>query len=87
MRDKILDQMRDAENKAWEALSGYKFWMFGYHAARWVTYNRLLHTPQPSPFTNLVKLARDMIDNQPTSPSPPRYEKRGQGRYERESPH
>lgn len=41
-RDTILASMRDAEIKAWEGLRGYKFWMFGYHAARWVNYNQLL---------------------------------------------
>jgi hypothetical protein len=54
--------MADAERKAWEALSGYKFWMFGYHAARWVTYNNLLPEKQPSPFKAAVHLARQRID-------------------------
>jgi len=31
MTDKILEAMQDAERKAWEALSGYKFWMFGWN--------------------------------------------------------
>lgn len=60
----ILASMRDAETKAWEALSGYKFWMFGYHAARWVNYNQLL--PQirrfRSPFRSLVEIAARHVD-------------------------
>lgn len=38
----ILNQMTDAEEKAWKALAGYKYWMAGYHMARWVNYRRLL---------------------------------------------
>jgi hypothetical protein len=61
---KVIDAMKEAEQKAWEALSGYKFWMFGYHAARWVNYNRLLSEPQPNPFREAVKLARKFTDGQ-----------------------
>lgn len=61
---KILAAMHDAETKAWEGLRGYKFWMFGYHAARWVNYNQLL--PQPrrfrNPFKSLVEIADRHID-------------------------
>lgn len=60
--DVILREMKDAEIKAYEALSGYKFWMFGYHAARWVTYNKLLEKRQPSPFKSLVKIAQDLLE-------------------------
>lgn len=60
----IFASMRDAETKAWEALAGYKFWMFGYHAARWVNYNQLL--PQVrrfrSPFKSLVEIAVRHVD-------------------------
>jgi len=60
----ILAAMRDAETKAWEGLRGYKFWMFGYHAARWVNYNQLL--PQQrrfrSPFKALVEIADRKTD-------------------------
>jgi len=63
--DKILDAMVDAERKAWEALSGYKFWMFGYHAGRWVNYNNLLSSKLPNPFKDAVILARNKVDNLP----------------------
>lgn len=56
--EKIREMMAEAESKAWEALSGYKFWMFGYHAARWVNYNHLLIKKCPSPFREAVDLAR-----------------------------
>ena len=63
MNAQLPQLMKDAETKAWEALSGYKFWMFGYHAARWVTYNRLLDKPLPSPFKAVVQLARQETDS------------------------
>jgi len=59
---KIFDAMTDAEQKAWEALSGYKFWMFGYHAGRWINYNKLLDKPLANPFRDAVNLARNKID-------------------------
>ena len=57
----IEEAMIEAESKAWKALAGYKFWMFGYHAAQWVLLNRLHNKKSPNPFTRLVKLARDQI--------------------------
>jgi len=57
-RKKILSAMADAEQKAWKALAGYKFWMFGYHAARWVNYKKLLDSSTSNPFVELVKVAR-----------------------------
>lgn len=59
---RVREQMVDAEAKAWEALSGYKFWMFGYHAGRWVQLNRLLGGKSPNPFKDAVLLAREKID-------------------------
>lgn len=62
--DVIFAAMRDAETKAWEGLRGYKFWMFGYHAARWVNYNQLLPPVRRfrSPFKALVEIADRKID-------------------------
>jgi len=66
MRDRIIEAMHDSEVKAWEALSGYKFIMFGYHASEWVNYRRLLGERQPNPFKFLVDFARlKTIDNEP----------------------
>ncbi len=56
----VRNAMDEAERKAWDAFSRYKFIMGGYHAAQWVLLNKLLEdTHQPSPFTDLVKLARE----------------------------
>jgi hypothetical protein len=54
----IYSLMKEAETKAWIALQGYKFWMFGYHASSWVKYNKLLLEPRPNPFNGLVNFAR-----------------------------
>lgn len=59
-------EARDREAvKAWKALAGYKFWMFGYHAAGWVKYNHLLERADraPNPFSALVKLARTNLED------------------------
>jgi hypothetical protein len=63
-RQTILAAMRDAEVKAWEGLRGYKFWMFGYHAARWVNYNQLLPPAARfrSPFKSVVEIADRKLD-------------------------
>jgi len=49
-----------AKSKALESLARYKFIMFGYHAALWVTLNRLDTEREPNPFARLVSLAREM---------------------------
>lgn len=56
--DKIKATMAEHEAKAWGALAGYKFYMFGYHAAQWVQLNKLLPEHEPNPFTELVEVAR-----------------------------
>ncbi|HEY3273071.1 MAG TPA: hypothetical protein VGJ92_04875 [Methanocella sp.] len=63
--EKIVEAMGDAEKKAWEALAGYKFWMFGYHCGRWVNYNKLLMNPRPNPFTDTVRVARAKMAEAP----------------------
>lgn len=59
-----------AERKAWDALSRYKFYMFGYHAASWVKYNQLL--PQgardSNPFGELILAARNKLAAPATEP-------------------
>jgi hypothetical protein len=57
----ILDAMYNAKIRAWKSLAGYKFLMFGYHAARWVNYNKLLPANQqrPNPFRDAVRLGRE----------------------------
>lgn len=49
-----------ALHNAWDSLGRYKFLMFGYWAAAWVQYNKLLDKPdqQGNPFRALVETAR-----------------------------
>ena len=58
----IRQAMATAQTKAWDALSRYKFWMFGYHAAQWVLLNQLFpaRQRQPNPWLPLVRIARDV---------------------------
>jgi hypothetical protein len=61
---KVELAMKDAQAKAWKALAGYKFLMFGYHAARWVNYNKLLQIARPNPFRAVVNLAKTKIETE-----------------------
>ena len=63
-----LRRERDAaEQKAWKALAGYKFWMFGYSAAWWVKLNQLCPGgPAPSPWKSLANTARRHQDQPDT---------------------
>ena len=54
----ILKAMAETESKALDNLARYKFSNFGYHAAMWVNYNKLLPTKKPNPFKNLVHQAQ-----------------------------
>lgn len=51
---------KEAERKAWDCLSRYKFFLFGYYSAQWVTLNklRLAKDRHRNPFHALVMLAR-----------------------------
>jgi hypothetical protein len=64
LKNKIFEKMLDAEEKAWMALSAYKFWIFGGHASRWVYYNKLLPRPErrTNIFKELVKIGRENAD-------------------------
>jgi hypothetical protein len=63
--DRIHNARLDAEQKAWSALAGYKFYMFGYWAAAWVKYNQLMPKEEklPNPFRALVNKAREEIED------------------------
>ena len=63
MQERVEVAMRDAEHRAWESLSGYKFWMFGYHAARWVGLNQLCPQKSANPFRDLVAVARRRVQS------------------------
>ncbi len=60
--EKIKAARDEAAIKAYKALAKYKYWMFGYWAAAWSKYNKLLPTDdkQASPFP-LVALAREKL--------------------------
>ena len=62
----LHDKLKTAEYQAITSLAGYKFIMFGYHAAVWVTVNQLLPREEQkgNPFQRFVKLARDIKYNE-----------------------
>ncbi|HMJ28586.1 MAG TPA: hypothetical protein VK512_07685 [Xanthobacteraceae bacterium] len=51
-------EIANSERKAWDSLSRYKFFMFGYHAAQWVLLARVSGLKRANPFREIVKLAR-----------------------------
>jgi len=55
---KMRQELKEAETKAWKSLAGYKFYMFGYWAARWVQINKDWGTKKPNPFKGLVDIAK-----------------------------
>ena len=54
----IKEKIIEAEQKALDSLSRYKFLMFGYWAAIWVHLNRIAGNKEKNPFTDFVKLAK-----------------------------
>jgi len=56
----LSHEIDQAAVKAIDSLSRYKFAMFGYWAGIWVHLNRIEGKRRPSPFTSLVKAARDL---------------------------
>jgi len=51
-------ELEEAERKAWDSLSRYKFVMFGYWAGMWVHLNRIADTHHSNPWQELVKQAK-----------------------------
>ena len=51
-------KLNEAERKAHDALSRYKFVMFGYWAAVWTHINDIGEFKRPNPFREYVALAR-----------------------------
>ena len=60
MKNKISEEIKEAEIRAIDALSRYKFQMFGYWAGIWVHLNRIEGLKRPNPFNDLVKQAKNM---------------------------
>jgi hypothetical protein len=57
----ITMELDEAERKAWDSLSRYKFNMFGYWAAIWVHLNRISGENRPNPWKKLVQEARNEV--------------------------
>ena len=69
-RTDIQDELDQAEQKAWESLSRYKFLMFGYWCGIWVHLNRIAGSNRPNPWRDLVHMARShTIDSQIPAPA------------------
>lgn len=58
LEGRLAAKLQEAEAKAWAALAGYKFQMFGYWASIWVHLNKIQDRPLPNPFRAVVELAR-----------------------------
>jgi hypothetical protein len=69
---RLLVEIDEAESKAWDALSRYKFQMFGYWAAIWVHLNRISGAKRSNPWRGLVVAARVEVSS-PEQPPPIEY--------------
>lgn len=62
----VEEKLTEAEAKAFDALSRYKFLMFGYWAGVWVHLASLDgQGKRPSPFKSLVRFARSIRSDKP----------------------
>lgn len=59
IKSELLKELDEAERKAWDSLSRYKFQMYGYWAAIWVHLNRVGGFNRPNPWAGLVRQARE----------------------------
>jgi len=57
LKSALRYEAKQAEIDALRSLLKYKFWMFGYHAARWVQINRLGRLCLKNPFRFLIAIA------------------------------
>jgi len=60
----LADALYEAEVKAWDALSRYKFNMFGYWSAIWVHLNHLSGWKLPNPWKKLVGVAKKEVGSE-----------------------
>lgn len=58
MENRLLAELDEAEYKALDSLSRYKFAMFGYWAGICVHLNRISGARRPNPFLEYVQIAR-----------------------------
>ena len=79
-------KLDEAERKAHDSLSRYKFMMFGYWAAVWVHLNEIGGFGKPNPFREYVALARQLKAAQENEDFAAWLEERAQeARYDRAS--
>ena len=64
MIDRHHHEMHEAETKAWESLSKYKFAMFGYWCGIWVHLNRIGGCRQSNPWAEIVRFAGKVASQQ-----------------------
>lgn len=62
VESKIFDELSAKETAAWESLSKYKFIIFSYPAAVWVTLDRIHRCHQRNPFLDVVQLAKLKVE-------------------------
>lgn len=55
---RIDQELAEAEAKAWDSLSRYKFMMYGYWCGVWVHLNRISGENRPNPWRGLVEIAK-----------------------------
>jgi len=60
----IEDALAEAETKAWDSLSRYKFNMFGYWSSIWVHLNHLDGGHRPNPWKKLVGIAKKEVGSE-----------------------
>lgn len=60
--ERLIAELDEAERRAWDSLSRYKFQMFGYWAGVWVHLNRIAGLRRKNPWQALVKNARATRD-------------------------
>lgn len=70
LESKLAVEIDQASSKAMDALGRYKFQMFGYWAAIWVHLNRIQGKKHPSPFSDLVQMARRLAHDGPYQACP-----------------
>lgn len=62
LEDEINAKMDEAERKAWDSLSRYKFIMYGYWVAVWQHLNQCTGSLRRNPWAGLVKIAREHME-------------------------
>lgn len=60
----LESKIKEAEHKALDNLARYKFMNFGYWASIWVHLNKIAGSKHHNPFSDLVKLAMKMRDDE-----------------------